>query len=262
MFNKGCLLFYVLCLTFVFGLVDLSRANNELGNNAAPDLNTGTAVFSPRIGEVLEYRVWVKSVILGGRQTFKITAADVVQDHTVLKVQYELKTTGIAWNLTKYFEKENLIIDRNGLYPLMIRREIHQGEVVTVEETNFDYAKGTLSRSVFVDGVNKETKELKLPGIVQDGVSLQLFLRKGDFHKGYNKLYFYGNGIIEEAEYMVSELSEPVSLESGTYSDYYRIEYGKGNILVFIAKDTYRTPFNIRVTALFGKCDARLFKIQ
>jgi hypothetical protein len=262
MFNKK-----YLCLVCVLGLFlfsgwgDLSNAINET-NDVTPGSNTGAAGFYPRVGEILEYRVWVKSFILGGKQTFKIAAQDVIQDRAVLKVQFELKTIGLAWQLTKYSEKEDLTLDRNGLYPLMIRREIHQGEVVTVEETSFDYAKGILSRSVLVDGVNKETRELKLPGIVQDGVSLQLYLRKGDFHIGSNKLYFYGDGNVEEAEYMVSEINEPVSLESGTYPNYYRIDYGKGNIIILIAKDTYRTPFDIRVVASFGKCDAKLFNIR
>ncbi len=267
MFHKRFFLFFILCFILLSGWRDFSYAVDETNNtvntvNTVPFSDAEVDGFCPRIGEILEYRVWVKSLILGGKQTFKIIAQDEIQERAVLKVQFELKTTGIARALTKYSEKEDLVLDRNGLYPLSIRREIHQGKAVTVEEVDFDYVKGVLTRSVSIDGLNKETMVLELPGIVLDGVSLQLYLRKGDFHIGSNKLYFYGDGNIKEAEYQVTEINEPVSLDSGTYSNYYRIDYDKGNIVIFIARDTYRTPFNIKVLASFGKCDAKLFSIN
>lgn len=219
-------------------------------------------VYFPRVGETLEYDLWVKSIIHGGKQTVKVLSRESGQDRDQVHVRCAMKTIGIAWNLTKYSEVEDVILDGKGLYPLSIRREIHQGKTISVEKVEFDYTRGIATRSYSVDGGKVETSEIKLPGIVQDAVSLQFFLRKGDFQKGINKLYYYENGMVEETSYQVSEGTETLKLGVGTYSKYYRIDHSGGKITVLVAQDTYRIPLVIRVLASFGKVEGKLVKFE
>lgn len=224
--------------------------------------NAGTNGYLPRVGETLDYDLWVKSIIHGGKQTVKVLARDLDQDGDVFHVQCVMKTIGLAWSLTKYSEVEDVILDGNGIYPLSIRREIHQGKTISVEKVEFNYKHGIATRSYCVDNGKIETSEIKLPGFVQDAVSLQFYLRKGDFQKGVNKLYFYENGMIDETSYNVTEGTEALKLGCGTYTKYHKVDHRGGKITVLIAQEINRIPLVIRVLASFGKVEAKLVKIQ
>jgi hypothetical protein len=225
--------------------------------------NPGANGYLPRVGETLDYDLWVKSVIHGGKQTVKILSRDSVPDgNEVFHVQCTMKTIGLAYTLTKYSEVEDLILDGKGIYPLSIRREVHQGKTISIEKVEFDYKNGIATRSYCVDNGKIETNEIKLPGIVQDAVSLQFFLRKGDFQRGTNKLYYYENGTIDETSYNVAEGTTALKLVCGTYSKYQRIDHNGGKITVLVAQDAYRIPLIIRVLASFGKVEAKLIKIH
>jgi hypothetical protein len=247
------------------GYADPVSSPDPDDRNANMDISAGTDGYRLRVGEILDYDVWAKSIIRGGQQTLRILSQDVLQERDVLHVQYTLKTIGVVQSFTNnYFIIEDLVIDREGIYPLSIRREIHQGKLVTVDEVSFDYTKGIATRSFGVNDSKRSTYPLRLPGIVQDAVSLQLSLRKGGFQKGVNRLYFYNNdnGTIEETYFLVSEGSTPLKLECGTYSDYYKFEDKGGKITILIAQDANRTPLIIRFLASFGKVEAKLAKIQ
>ena len=265
--NRFLVVAVMICWALFFGWGMMSDAegnvdsNTNNSQNITPSVSGGTTGFTPRIGEILEYDVWAKS-ICAGKQTFKILAQDTFKDHKVLKIWNELKTIGLVWRFTKYSVKEDLIVDQNGLYPLSIRLENRQGKAISVENTEFDYTKAISLRTLSIDGVTKESMEQQIPGLVQDSVSLQLYLRKGIFQKGLNKLYFYEKGTIEAKEYEVVEVNQELKLLVGNYSGYYKIDYDKGKIIILLAKDTY-IPLVINVMSPYiGKIEARLTRIK
>lgn len=235
------------------------KTDTTVGSNAED--NPGSNGYLPRVGETLDYDLWVKSVIHGGKQTVKVLSRDSDPDGDVFHVQCTMKTIGLAYTLTKYSEVEDVILDGNGIYPLSIRREVHQGKSTSIEKVEFDYKNGIATRSYYVDNGKIETTEIRLPGIVQDAVSLQFFLRKGDFQRGANKLYYYENGMIDETSYNVVEGTAALKLACGTYDRYLRIDQNGGKITVLVAQDNYRIPLVIRVLASFGKVEAKLVKI-
>lgn len=275
MFHKyiqfGLILGLVLLLGFGnFGYADPSSTPVP-GNDtqaATPDASGKTSdndvmkSYSPRVGEVLEYDLWVKSIIHGGKQTVKVLSKETGPNGTEYHVQCSMRTIGLAYSLTKYSEVEDIILDGEGMYPLRIRREVHQGKSISVEKVEFDYKQGVAIRTYFLDNEKIETSQIKLPGIVQDAVSLQFFLRKGNYQKGANKLYYYENGMIDETSYNVSEKSEPLKLACGSYPAYDKIDHNGGKITVLVGQDTYRIPLVIRVIASFGKVEAKLAKFQ
>jgi hypothetical protein len=234
----------------------------DSGTNVKSVDNSGTNAYSPRIGEILNYDLWVKSIIHGGKQTVKVISKETGQNGDVFHVQCTMRTIGLAYSLTKYFEVEDVTLDGTGIYPLSIRREVHQGKSTSVEKVEFDYTQGIATRSYCVDNGKTETSTIKLPGVVQDAVSLQFYLRKGDFRKGQNKLYYYENGIIDETSYTVSDGTELLKLGSGSYTKYDKVDHNGGKITVLVTQDTYRVPLVIRVQASFGKVEAKLAKIQ
>lgn len=236
-----------------------SQSINQTTSDKTGD-NSVAKEYTPRVGEILEYDLWVKSIIHGGKQTVKVLSRDMGQNGEVIHVQCTMKTIGLAYSLTKYSEVEDVVLDGKGMYPLSIRREVHQGKTISVEKVEFNYSQGTATRSFSVNNGKPELSEIKLPGIVQDAVSLQFFLRKGDYRKGVNKLNFYDNGSIEETSYNVTEGSEPMKLACGTFPKFDRIDHNGGKITVLVAQDTYRIPLTIRVIASFGKVEAKLIK--
>ncbi len=258
-------LIYGLVLLLGFGYI--GYADSVAGpvlNDGDPnvDAKAGTGGYYPRVGEILDYDLWVKSLIQGGKQTVRVLSRNSEQNRDVFHIQCSMKTIGLAWSLTRYSEVEDVILDGNGIYPLSIRREVHQGQTTSIEKVEFDYERGMVTRSYCVDDGKIETSEIKLPGIVHDAVSLQFFLRKGDFQKGVNKLYYYENGKIEETSYNVSEGTEALNLDCGVYTKYYRMDHSGGKIMVSIAQDKSRVPLAIRVLTSFGKVEAKLAKIQ
>ncbi len=235
--------------------VNYPVVNSAISNSNIP-IN-----YVPKMGETLEYDVWVKS-ILGGKQTLTILGQEKIRDRTVLKVQYQLKTIGLAWHFTKYRATEELVLDLNGLYPLSIRQEIRQGTAISIEENDFDYEKGVFSRTYAIDGIIKENYERKLSGFIHDTVSLQLYLRKGEYQRGVNKLLFYENGKVEEIEYKVSEVNRPLVLKAGTFAGYYQVDYNNGRIVILLSKED-RIPLIIRINSPYmGKIEAKLIKIR
>ena len=227
-----------------------------------PEADINSNAYVPRVGEVLEYDLWVKSIIHGGKQTVRVLSQEQFDDRNVVHVQCTMWTIGLVRSLTKYSETEDLTLDRDGLYPLTIQREIHQGDSTTIDNVKFDYDNGIATRTYCVNDGNKDITEFKLPGFVQDAVSLQFFLRKGDFHEGMNKLYYYENGMVEETSFSVSEVNQALTLNCGTYPNYDRIAHSGGKITVLVTRDTYHFPLVIKVLASFGKVEAKLSKIQ
>ena len=230
MFLKYVRFGLILSLVLLLGLGNLGHADpastpvpGDETRTVNPDVTSKTSdidivkSYSPRVGEVLEYDLWVKSIIHGGKQTVKVLSKDPGQNGTVYHVQCSMRTIGLAYSLTKYSEVEDVILDGDGIYPLSIRREVHQGKSVSIEKVEFDYKQGVAIRTYFLDDAKIVTSQIKLPGIVQDAVSLQFFLRKGSYQKGVNKLYYYENGMIEETSYNVSEKTESLKLACGSY---------------------------------------------
>ena len=245
---------------FSYANLDPSPDTNIANPTPGADINPNN--YLPRVGEVLDYDLWVKSIIHGGKQTVKILSQEQLGDRNVIHVQCAMWTIGLVRSLAKYSETEDLTLDRDGLYPLTIRREVHNGSSTTIDNLKFDYDKGVATRTYCVDAGNDDITEFKLPGFVQDAVSLQFFLRKGDFHDGMNKLYYYENGTVDETSFSVSKVNQALTLRCGTYPNYDRIDHRDGKITVLVSRDTYHLPLEIKVLASFGKVEAILTKIQ
>ena len=81
--------------------------------------------------------------------------------------------------------------------------------------------------------------EINLPGFIQDGLSLQFFLRKDQVVNSVNKIYFYGNGSISENTFTVKQASQAIQLECGTYSKCIQIVDDVSKITILIT-DTSR----------------------
>lgn len=275
MFRSFTNLGLMFCMILLLGLGNLGYAEPDSppvptlnphaadsGISAKSDKNSGTNTYRPRVGEVLEYDLWVKSIIHGGKQTVKVISRDEGPNGEVYHVQCSMRTIGLVYSLTKYSEVEDVILDGDGIYPLSIRREVRQGKSISVEKVEFNYQQGIATRTIYADNGNIESSAIKLPGIVQDAISLQFFLRKGDYRKGVNKLYYYENGMIDETSYNVTEKTEPLKLTCGSFPTYDQIDHNSGKITVLIGQDTYRIPLVIQVFASFGKVEAKLTKFQ
>jgi len=216
--------------------------------------------YTPKAGETLRYKLVVKSVIHGADQTVKVVGRETYRNQDVFRIRAQMNSVGIVHKLYSYSETEEALLDADGLYPLWIRRKVHEKDSVETEEVFFDYQRGVAVRLVAENGRPAERSEIKLPGHVYHGFSLQYYLRKKAEDPRPGKLYFYSNGKIKEVTYRAaSGHREPLTLESGTYSDY--IQLVSDDITVVIAANDEKYPLIIRKMAKFGKVEARLVSI-
>jgi hypothetical protein len=225
--------------------------------------NTAAQALRLKQGEVYEYKVIVKSLIHGGNQTVKI-----INDHEIYKgvaairIRSILTTVGMVNKLTGYYETEEMVLDAEGLYPLYLKRESRDNKGTEVEEVRFDYQRKIAYRRLVETKKPEQQMEIKLPGIVHDGLSLQFFLRKADLRPGAHHLYFYsnGSGSIKEVDYSAREVKRKLQLETKTYSEYLEIKSPEVNITIILANDAERYPLIIRKIAKVGKFEAKLVK--
>lgn len=245
-------------LIFYSGLIFLICGSGYTDEDAFGDYRG----YSPRVGEVLSYKVIAKSFIYGADQKVKVVSKGVFANRNVFNVEYTFNTIGLVWSLTKYHEREELVLDEEGLYPLFTKREIFDNGKLLIEETNFDYARGYAIRTVTNSDGNKNTSEIKLPGFVQDSLSLQFFLRKQLFEEGRKRISIYYFGTVEEIEYEITKINEPIKLEYGSYPRYYQITSDQAKITVYFTDNEEHIPLVIKKSANFGKVEARLSKIE
>jgi hypothetical protein len=217
--------------------------------------------YAPEIGETLQYKLIVKSMIHGANQTVKVVSREKYNGNEVYRIQSSMTTVGVVQKLYSYSETEEILLSADGLYPVYLKRKIHEKDETEIDEVRFDYTKGIAFRSLSKNGAKPEYSEIKLPGYVCEGLSLQYFLRRIPSGSKNNKLYFYSKGKIKEVAYRISEEHQKaLTLDCGTFSDYYRIE-GE-DILVVIADNSAHFPLVIRKMANFGKVEARLINIS
>jgi hypothetical protein len=220
----------------------------------------GYANESPfRVGEVLEYKLFAKSAIYGANEIIKVVSKDTYHGREVYRIHSEMTTVGIVKGLYNYSQVEDLIMDAEEFYPYWIRLDTQDRSKNQLEEIQFNYVE---KKAVRVKTKNGETKtsEIELPGFVQDGLSLIFFLRQNQIQEKPRKIYFYGNGKIDESTFEVKEISKPIQMEGRTYSKYLQIIDNEDAITVSIAENQERLPFYIKKIANFGTVDMRLSK--
>jgi hypothetical protein len=217
--------------------------------------------YVPKVGETLQYKLTVKSVIYGANQTVKVVSRERYNGNEVYRVHSSMSTVGVVQKLYSYWETEEVLLSADGLYPLYLKRKIHEKGETETDEVHFDYFKGIASRTFTANGAKPEYSEIELPGYVCETLSLQYFLRKNSSAAKNNKLYFYSNGKIKEVAYHITEEhKKELTLDCGTFSDYFRME--SEDILVIIDNHLNRYPLIIRKMAKFGKVEARLVSIS
>ncbi len=218
--------------------------------------------YEPRVGEVLTYKVIVKSVIYGADQVIKVVSNGTYKNREVVNVKVSMNTVGMVKGITNYSEIEEMILDKAGLFPWYFRREVTEGDQTDIEEVTFDYQLGIAFRTVMKADKPKKQSEIKLPGFVQDGLSLPFYLRKGNLKTGQHQLYFYSNGKVEPVIFQVKESTQPLKLECGTYPQPYQISNDQSKITIIVSKNEPRLPLVIQKLAQFGKVEARLTKVN
>jgi hypothetical protein len=201
-------------------------------------------------------------MVHGADQIIKIGAKSVFQGREVVEVVSTMKTVGLLDNAAKYQEIERVLLDVEGIYPHYIKREITEKEKSVVEEVTFYYARNLAVRSYTKNGAAQPNEEIKLAGPIQDGLSLQFFLRKANMSNGSYKVLFYSNGAIEETVYNVALIKDNLNLGCGTFKQYFQIDHFKSGITVLIANTPERWPLVIRKNASFGKIEVKLEKIK
>jgi hypothetical protein len=221
-----------------------------------------TYAYKAKMGEVLEYKLTVKSVIHGGDQTIRITSTDSYKNRPAVTVFSKLTSVGLVRKITGYSETEELVMDAEGLYPLYLKREVHDSKKVEVEEVSFDYAKKVAVRIVNKTNEPTERSEVKLPGYVHDGLSLQFFLRKFELKPGSHKVFFYSNGSVEEISYVIREVSKSLNLGCGNFSGYWEVDNPKAGITIVLSKNEDRLPLIIRKINNIGRFESKLAKIM
>ena len=225
--------------------------------------NLGDAkAFAPQVGENLEYEVIVKSMIHGANQSVKILSTQTLHSREVLNIQSTMKTIGTMDAIAKFSEKEDLVLDREGLFPWVIRREVHDKDETVIDEVTFDYVNNVAVRQLSRNGGQTVRSEIKFSGMVQDGLSLQFYLRKTKLTPGEAKVNFYSNGSIEETPYQVKLVKEKLKLDCGTYDGYYEVVHPRSSITILLADSDDQIPLVIRKNAKFGKIESKLTKIN
>lgn len=244
MFRKGLFLFVLTISALVMSAAGL----------------TGDYV-PPRVGECLEYKVFVKSMMHGADQSVRVVEATLYQARPVLVIQSKMDTVGLVQTLTKYQETEEIILDLEGLYPWVIRRRISDKDGSEIEEVIFDYPKGTAVRTVSKNGGPKQRTEIQVPGYVQDVLSLQFYLRKNT-SLGDNQIYFYSDGEIKEISYRATASKEPLNLECGRFEQHYQMDNVEKKITIILADTPERYPLLIRKIGKIGKIEAKLYRVK
>jgi hypothetical protein len=224
-----------------------------------------TMAFNVKQGEVLDYKVIIKSIIHGGNQTVKIiNNHENYKGDAAIRIRSTVTTVGLVKRLTGYYETEEMVLDAEGLYPLYLKRVTRDGKGTETEEVTFDYRKKIALRRLVEDNKPEERTEIKLPGIVHDGLSLQFFLRRPDLKPGNHRLYFYsnGSGSIKEIDYSVREIQRDLQVNNQTYPEYVEVQSPKVNITVLVSKDVARHPLVIRKLTKVGKFEAKLVRVE
>ncbi len=244
MYRKG--LFLTLLMVSVFLMSAIGLANDYI---------------PPKVGECLKYKVTVKSMVHGADQIIRVVQSCIYRDRPVIKIQCEMDSVGLVKNLTKYKETEEIILDLEGLYPWVIRHEITDKEGIETEEVTFDYQNGLAVRIFSKNGGPKERTEIRLPGYVQDLLSLQFFLRK-NISQGDNQVYLYSDGEIKKISYQLTEIPEPIKLECGQFQKHYRIYNPEKDITILLADTPEHYPLVIQKNGKIGKIEAKLVEIK
>jgi hypothetical protein len=219
------------------------------------------AAFQVKQGEVLNYKVVIKSLIYGGNQTVRvINAKEEYKGHAAIRIRSTVTTVGLVNKLTGYSETEEMVLDADDYYPLYLKRSSRDNKGSETEEVSFDYRKKIAVRRLVEDNKPEERREIQLPGIVHDGLSLQFFLRKNDLKPGSHHLYFYSNGSgrIKEIDYFVRKVKNKLQLGDKTYPEYVEIKSPNVNITIMVSNDEEHYPLIIRKFTKVGKFEARL----
>lgn len=244
MFRKGLFLTIVMVSALLMSAVGLAVEYNP-----------------PEVGECLQYKVFVKSMMHGADQTVKVVELRNYRERPVLRIQSNMNTVGLAKTITQYQEWEEIILDLEGLYPWEIRRQVSDKDGSESEEVVFDYANGLAVRTVSKNGGPKEQTTIEVPGYVQDVLSLQFYLRK-NAALGNNQIYFYSDGEIKEISYQGIERQELLTLECGEFERHYQIDNPEKKITILLATTPKRYPLVIRKVGKIGKVEAKLVEIK
>lgn len=214
-----------------------------------------------KVGEVLEYKLYAKTAIYGANEIIKVVSKNTLNGREVYRVHAEMATIGIVKGLYEYSQIEDLVMDAEGFYPYWIRLETKDRSKNQLEEIHFDYA-GKKAIRVLTKNGGTETSEIELPGFVQDGLSLQFYLRQDQIAEKPSMIYFYGNGKIKGSNFEIKQISKPIKLESGTYSKYLQIIDYENDITVLIAENQSRLPIYVKKIAKFGSMEMKLSKVN
>ena len=217
--------------------------------------------FYLRVGEVLQYKAYAKSAIYGANETIKVVSKDTFSGREVYRVHAEMNTIGFVKGLYNYSQSEDLVMDAEGFYPYWIRLNTQERSKVQEEEIRFNYETKKATRVKTKNGVTT-TSEIDLPGFVQDGLSLQFFLRQGHIQELPHRVYFYGNGHINESNFDVKSIAKPLRVENVTYPKYLQITDSENDITVMIAENQDRLPILVKKIANIGSIEMRLSKVN
>jgi hypothetical protein len=200
-------------------------------------------------------------MIHGADQTVRVVESGYYRERPVLRIESNMDTVGLANAITKYREWEEIILDAEGLFPWIIRRQVSDKDGLESEEVTFDYPNGSATRALSKNGGPKEWTEFQIPGYVQDVLSLQFYLRK-NISPGDNRIYFYSDGEIKEISYQGTENQETLSLECGEFDRYYQIDNAEKRITILLSAAPQRYPLVIRKIGKIGKIEAKLVQIK
>ncbi|HEY8464815.1 MAG TPA: DUF3108 domain-containing protein [Bacillota bacterium] len=217
--------------------------------------------YTIKPGEVLEYKVMVKTLIHGGNQTVKVVGLEKYRNRSVFRIRSKVTSAGLVNQLTGYTETEELLLDAEELYPLYLRRTVLEKKKSKIEEVSFDYGKKIATRVYSKNGGPNEQTQIKLPGIVHDGLSLQYFFRQVELKPGQHQLYFYSNGKVKTISYSVQEVNSKLELDCGIFSGYLEVQSPGVNITLLLANNAERYPLVIRKLSDIGKFEAKLQKV-
>jgi len=215
--------------------------------------------YIPKAGEVLEYKVIVKSMLHGANQTIRVLGRETYRNRETLRVQCAMQSIGLARKMFAMTEYEEMLLDVEGMFPWYLKREVNEKEKTEKEEVVFDYDRGIAVRVHSKNGSTARRDEMKLPsGHVHDWLSLLFFLRSSELKPKRDSLNYYSKGSIETVNYEIIESAGELKLDCGVFSKYYQIDNEAIGISIMIAANSERYPLIIRKNAGFGKIESRL----
>ncbi len=221
-----------------------------------------TEGYTPRVGEVLEYKVIVKSAIHGGNQKVQVLSKDIYNGREVYRIHSEMLTVGLAKTLFRFQQEEDLILDAEGLYPLFIKKKTQERKETKIEEVSFDYVNKIAIRLYTKNDEPQKCKEIALPGFIQDELSIQFFLRKNQTMNSENKIFYYGNGKIDEKCFKVSQVDQEINLDCGDFSRYIQIIDDISNFSVYVSDTPERLPLVVKTKGNIGLIEMKLVKVN